>query len=221
MKDQIKVAIITILIFISGLVIGIWTQRGQQIPPPPPFGPMAEWEHGGPGGPDFGHPERRESFDRGHLPPPMPPEHMKAMRAKMEQMKPQMEEFQKKLEAIRENNKNKMLEILREDQKTKFNEIQNRRDQMVDRTMKGKLQMPFGKGGMSPMVKHFEFLSTIIYKPLLDRMSEELNLDDAQKKTFEHILVQRRQDVLNLIDTMPLPSMEAWDNKPPPPPVHR
>ena len=127
------------------------------------------------------------------------------------------EEFQKKIEAIREASRVKMLGLLRDDQKAKFNEIQENREQMIH-AMGERKPKHFGKGEMFPRVRHFEFLNTIIYKPLLERMSKDLNLDEQQKKSFEEILVQRRKEVLDLIDSTPPPSIEAWGERPPPPP---
>ena len=46
---------------------------------------------------------------------------------------------------------------------------------------------PFDFPGMSPMVEHFEFLSTIIYRPLLERLTQDLKLDDKQKKSVDYI----------------------------------
>ena len=208
MKNKIIIVLVSLGLLGAGILIGQRIRPMNCPPPPPPFGPMEEFGRVPGGMEEPGRPFRGEH---------MTPDKMKAMHDRMEKMKPQMEEFQKKIEAIREASRVKMLGLLRDDQKAKFNEIQENREQMIH-AMGERKPKHFGKGEMFPRVRHFEFLNTIIYKPLLERMSKDLNLDEQQKKSFEEILVQRRKEVLDLIDSTPPPSIEAWGERPPPPP---
>lgn len=209
MKDQIKIAVITVLIFVSGVLTGIWTQH-TKTPPPPPFGRLPEF-----GGSPLERPAERRPFNaKPGKRDFMPPRDMKEMREKMEKLKPKMEEFKKKFETIKEKNKTKIIEILNKEQKAKFDEIQAKRDQMISQAQDGKPRIGFGKAGISPMVEHFEFLSTIIYKPLLERLTQDLKLDDMQKKSVDAVLLQRRKEILDLLDSTPPPSLEIWNKKP-------
>lgn len=219
MKEILKTTIITLLIFASGLGIGIWLRPAQPELPPPPFGPL----------PEFGDKGRGSPFDMDRL----PREKLKEMREQMEKAKPQIEAFQAKLEVIREESRNKIRAILREDQKKQFDAMQEQLQKMADpkcfRDLRQKVKARFGHQPprqeqsplakddqpRRPMVRHFEFLNTIIYKPLLEKMAQDLKLDENQKKSCEEILQQRRKAVLDLIDSFPPPSMHML--MPPPP----
>jgi hypothetical protein len=62
----------------------------------------------------------------------------------------------------------------------------------------------FGSAGsLSPS----RFVSIVIYRPLLDRMTEELQLDVRQQDAARQLLIERRERTIALVDEMPPPSL--------------
>ena len=87
MRDSLRVILITVALFLSGLLVGIWTQKVRPMPPPP-FGPMSEF--GGQSLPGF--PGSAPALPpwmqtSPNLPPPSPEE----IRRRMATLEPQFE----------------------------------------------------------------------------------------------------------------------------------
>lgn len=178
MKENIQVVIITVVLFLGGLLTGVWTQKTKPAPPPPmPF--LGELAGGKPG-------------DR--MPPPSDSE-IKAMQAEAEKMKPQREAFENKLRAIQDDARAKIGEVLKPDQKAKFEEFK-----------KGHAGPSPSAGGPPPFPGP-EFLGLVMYKPQLDRITSDLGLDASQRGQVEEILRVRRQAVMELLDNNPPPSL--------------
>jgi hypothetical protein len=48
----------------------------------------------------------------------------------------------------------------------------------------------------------------VIYRPVLDRLTTKLNLDDKQHAQLQALLIERRNRLLALVDTTPPPSFQ-------------
>jgi hypothetical protein len=200
MRDSLWVILITVALFFSGLLVGIWTQKVRPMPPPP-FGPMSEF--GGqafPGfpGPPPGLPRWVQSSP--NEPPPSPGE----IRRRMAVLEPQVEAFQKNVDAIEQQFRSSFEAILNADQKHKFEDIKNRIANLPD-------PLPGCGPIMGPV-----FVSMVIYRPLLEHFAEDLSLDDNQQKQLKDLLIDRRNRLITLVDETPPPSFKLENVMPPP-----
>lgn len=202
MKDKFSIILITVILFVGGLITGIWTQKIR--PTPPPHIPIMGEFMG----------------DHFNMPAPSPEEIKK-----MEALKPQMEAFKNKIENIQADFRGKVKNVLSEDQKPKWNALVEKLKEikglMDENRMEDKKIPFFGKEPPEHIRRHMfmdggpEFFGVMIYKPVLEKLSVELNLDSNQKKLIEALLHERRQNIINLIDSTPPPSMAMEMEHPP------
>jgi len=192
MRNNLRVILITVALFLSGLLVGIWTQAVRPLPPPP-FGPMSEF--GGqslPGfpGPPPGLPPWMQTSP--NEPPPSPEE----IRRRMAILEPQFEAFRKNVDAIEQQFKSSFEAILNPEQKHKFEVIKNRLANLPD-------LLPGCGPIMGPV-----FVSMVIYRPLLEHFTEDLGLDDKQQNQLKDLLIDRRNKLITLVDETPPPSFK-------------
>ncbi len=200
MRDNLRVILITVALFLSGLLVGIWTQKVRPIPPPP-FGPMSEFGgqsiSGFPGPPPGLPPWIRNSPNE---PPPSPEE----IRKRMAVLEPQVEAFRKSVDAIEQQFRSSFEAILNSEQKQKFDVIKARIANLPE-------LLPGCGQIMGPV-----FVSMVIYRPLLDRFTEDLGLVDQQQKQLKDLLIDRRNKLIALVDETPPPSFKLEKVLPPP-----
>jgi hypothetical protein len=192
MSDRLQTIIITVLLFVSGLLIGVWTQRSRPFPPPPiPL--MGEFE-----GPrvlgEYPHHhshrfEREEFFGKGRMSP-------EEMRTRLAELQPRIKAFQANLANIESDFRKGFDAILTPAQKTKLDQITADRHRRFD---DGPMPGCAGELG-TPLIP------IVIYRPLLDRMTEMLALTSAQHDQLETLLVERRTRFLKFVDDNPPPS---------------
>lgn len=194
MKDILKISLLTLAVFIAGLVTGLLIQRMNQLPPPP-FGPLGEIA---PGAPPWG------VKDGGQF--PLTREKIDEMRAEMEKLRPEIDAFQEKLKAIETDFRAKLDALLTPEQ----------------RKLLPPLPEMGGEGhrhhfGPSPFEGPLAGLAIFtIIKPALDHMSADLKLTAPQQVTLQKLLLERRQRFLDLVDTTPPPSLKLGRMLPPP-----
>lgn len=194
MKDTLRISLLTLAVFVAGLLTGMLI-RGMHHLPPPPFGPLDEiashsppWGGGGP-----------KHFR-------LTPEKVAEMKAEMEKIRPEMDAFQSKLKAIETDFRTKLDAMLTPEQ----------RKLLPPAPEMGRPQP--GRGGPSPFSGPLEGLAIFtIIKPALDRMSDELKLTAPQQATLRQLLLDRRQRFLELVDSTPPPSLKLGRMLPPPP----
>lgn len=176
MKENIHIVIITLVLFLAGMLTGIWTQKTKATPPPPlPF--MGEFAKG----------------PHGSMSPKMP-EEVSNMKGQGEKQQSAIEGFEQKLTAIMTDARSKIETVLTPEQKTKFAEFQK------DHELPRFGGMPF-RGFPEP-----HFAGLFIYKPQIERLATELKLDDGQRARVDEILKARRQAIIDLLDSNPPPS---------------
>lgn len=107
MNNILRIGFLTLIVFLAGLAVGIWTQRLQPLPPPP-MPPLGEFDA-------F---QRSRGFGG---PPPFPGDPGKndpeKLRAAIERLQPEIEAFQKKLSSIESDFRTQFESILTPDQK--------------------------------------------------------------------------------------------------------
>jgi hypothetical protein len=57
-------------------------------------------------------------------------------------------------------------------------------------------------------------MSMIIYQPSLDHLTTKLNLDSTQQAAVKQLMVERRTELLTLIDKNPPPTLGFGDALP-------
>jgi len=181
MKEHFVTILTTLAIFLVGLFTGVWTQNIKPLPPPhiPFMGEFGDF-HGGPQG------------DR-----------MREMHEAMVASEPEILAFEGKVNVIVDEYRGKIKAILTKDQLPKMDQFVFEPPNIVSRA--GETHGPMGP----PMAGPLRFVGMMIYTPTLTAMPDELPLDEGQKAKVESLLRERREKILALVDTTPLPSIMA------------
>src|SRR6266436_9369955 len=119
MKEQFHIVLITVSLFVAGLLMGVWTQKTRPIPPPPApvlgeFGNLSspEIRAGGyaPGMGGFA----VERFSPGH------PAAIVAMNRNIAELEPKIREFQAAVDSIEKEFREKLDKLLTPEQRKKL-----------------------------------------------------------------------------------------------------
>ncbi|HUY29082.1 MAG TPA: hypothetical protein VMV27_16850 [Candidatus Binataceae bacterium] len=197
MNDRLQTIVITVALFLSGLLVGVWTQRSRPFPPPPiPLmgefaGPrvLGESRHH-----HFHHFWHEGYFGRGDLSP-------EEMRRKLAALEPQIQAFKSNIAGIEGDFRKGFDAILTPAQKSKLDDIEARHHRH------------FGAGPMPGCAGELgtPLIPIVIYRPLLDRMTGMLALTPAQHDQLESLLAERRTRFLKFVDDNPPPSFHLRD----------
>ncbi len=206
MRGNLVVVLATVALFVAGLFVGVWTQRSRPVPPPP-VGPMGEFgqaHHPGtapaPAGPPAAPaPGRQPWFVGGNGTGGHSPISPQELRKRLDDLIPQIADFQQKVDAIEQRFRTAFDAILTPDQKQKLDTITKRLASFPD-------PLPGCAPGMGPI-----FVSMVIYRPTLEHLSEDLALDDKQRQQLLDLLTARRNSLLALVDATPPPSFKFPD----------
>jgi hypothetical protein len=235
MKEQFHIVLITVGLFVAGLLAGVWTQRTRPIPAPvapvlsefgsvEPPGVSVRGFAPGPGG--FGFGIARTSPEHGAT--------IVQMNAKMAQLAPKIKEFQGALDAIEKDFLVELNKILSAEQRQKLASLRAAEAPVTVQipppppiAMGGQSGGPAIPGGQNfvygfqgPMVQAslpvggWLMMSMIIYQPSLDHLISELKLDSTQQSTVRELMVSRRTKLLALIDKSPPPTLELGEALP-------
>jgi hypothetical protein len=190
MSERLQVVATTIVVFLLGLAVGIWTQRMRPMPPPPirvmgEFGPPAPGRFGPPPPPPW-----MMGFGQG--PPPGPGE----VRIRVAALQPQIDAFRHSVETIEEGFRKQLDALLTSEQRSKLHELEAPMPMPPP-------PLPGCAGEMGNL-----FVPMIIYRPTLDRMTALLRLDPQQHDQLRKLMVDRRNRLLALIDETPPPSFK-------------
>ncbi|HXN85610.1 MAG TPA: hypothetical protein VN867_06040 [Candidatus Binataceae bacterium] len=190
MKGSFQVVLSTIVLFVAGLTVGIWTQRSHALPPPP-FAPMGEFDHfhnpglGQPGVPSF-------VFRKPHHRKEEPT--ASELSERLNALTPEISAFQGKIDIIEQQFRDGLRDALRPEQQQRLE------------AMKAHLRdLPNPMPGCAPQMGPV-FISMVIYRPLYDHLTDYLSLDSQQQKKLKELLTERRKQLLALIDDTPPPS---------------
>ena len=222
MKDNLQTILITVALFVGGLLTGIWTQKTHPMPPPPQMGGgMQRPEMGG------GPPSR---FDSQHQPM------REAMEEKLKEIRPEMEAFHNKMQEIENSFQQKLAGVLNAEQKRKMEDSMKSMHAgpmppppggMPGGPQPGGPQVggpqaggpqPGGsprpmEGGIPPGPPPHpggggDAMGIVLVKPGLERMTEDLKLDAKQQAEVKALLVEKRTKFLALVDDTPPPMMK-------------
>ncbi len=198
MRGNVLVVLATVALFVAGLFVGVWTQRSRPVPPPP-VGPMGEFQHPGSMAAPPSPPRRQPWFIGGTGANGHQPVSPQELRTQIEGIIPQIADFQQKVDAIEQRFRTSFDAILTPEQKQKLDTITKRLASFPD-------PLPGCAPGMGPI-----FVSMVIYRPTLEHLSEDLTLDDKQRQQLKDLLTARRDSLLALVDATPPPSFKLPD----------
>ena len=231
MKEQFHIVLITVGLFIAGLLMGIWTQKTKPIPPPPApvfgeFGPgqAPVTVTGGFGPAEGGFAIGR--FSPGHAAT------IVTMNRNIAELEPQIRAFQSAVDGIEKDFREKLDKILTLEQQKELSAIEAQEAPVTagfgplppppDAQVEGQAPLPGAEPGQRVVVGvHAPFpiggwlmMSMIVYQPSLEHLTRELNLDARQRATVKELMVERRTDLLALIDRSPPPTLGFGEELP-------
>lgn len=180
-----RIGLMTLVVFVAGLLTGIWTQHLRIMPPPPmpPLGEMRAFDRSGPPGP--------ARF-------PLSPEKAAEMEAAMARLRPQMEAFENKLQEIETTFRAKFDALLTPEQLA-----------ILKAKPAPPSEPPFAGQTPDRMMKPMGGMTFFtIITPVAEHFSKELNLTPEQRAQLLTLLQERRQQFFDLVDTNPPPSLE-------------
>lgn len=220
MKEHFQIVLITVGIFVAGLLMGIWTQKTRPIPAPPApvlgeFNSLPLKVRAGAYAPGMGG-IRIERFSPRH------PETVFWMNRNIARLKPKIKKFQLALNSIEKDFRQKVNKVLTPEQRKKLASIEAKEAPVQIRGIVPPPPLPqVGKGQRFVVrvrppfpVGGWLMMSMIIYQPSLDHLTRELNLDSAQQSAMKQLMVQRRTELLALIDKNPPPTLRLGDALP-------
>src|SRR5215469_17340703 len=213
MKEQLHIVLITVGLFVGGLLMGIWTQKTRPLPPPPAqvlgeFGPLPPQGMRAAGyGPPFG-PVAIARFAPGHAGAII------SMDKDIAELEPRIERFQGAVDSIEKGFRAKLVKLLKPEQQQKLASLESAPAAQFsddfpppplpspDGNQKFfvRFRAPFPPGG-------WQLMSMIIYQPALEHLTRELKLDPAQHSALEQLMVERRTELLALIDKSQPPTL--------------
>jgi hypothetical protein len=236
MKEQFHIVLITVGLFVSGLMMGIWTQKTRPIPPPPApvlgeFGSLSSPQTmagdyppaiGGtvgayaPGIGEFA----VERFSPGY------PAAMVTVNRNIAELEPKIREFQGAVDSIEKEFRGKLDKLLTPEQQKTLASIEA--EEAPETAGQGPLPPPpLQMEGHAAEGQHFMvgfhapfpfggwlMMSMIIYQPSLDHLASKLKLDPAQQDAVKQLMVERRANLLALIDKSPPPTLGFGDALP-------
>jgi uncharacterized membrane protein len=188
MNEKLQIVLITVAVFLAGILTGVWTQRTPPVPAPPMpvMGEFAAvhghrmypwlWYEGGPA--------------EGLSP--------QEMQLRLLAIRPRLEAFRHKVRVIEQDFRSNFEQILTSEQKATLLDMIAHRPKPRPAPL-----LP----GCAGEIGH-PFVSMIIYRPVLDRLTIKLNLSEAQRSKLRALLLERRKRLLDLLDTTPPPSFE-------------
>ena len=184
----------TVLIFSAGVFAGVWMQRTQPVPPPPTeiMGEIRDMPIGArqPGGP-----------------PPhgdMNPARAAELRAQIEKMQPEIDEFKKKLDPIKTQCRHSLEAVLTPEQRERLAAFHERAASQPPPNIPG--GEVHGRS-WHPHEGLESLFPIVLVENTLDRLSEELDLTPDQKNKVRELLMERRSQFLDLVDHSPPPSL--------------
>ncbi|HEY1847757.1 MAG TPA: hypothetical protein VGG37_01065, partial [Opitutaceae bacterium] len=183
MRDRILAAVLTLAVFAAGFGAGLWSERHRPIPPPP--------------GAFMGEFGARQ----GKTPKP-PAVNRSELSEQIAKLGPEMDNFRSRIADIYSQFDHDIEGILTPAQKAKYEErFKSHRNLPPP-------ELGTGDGPLSDeqievlLQRPFRTLAFIVVLPMtLERMTNELKLDDTQREKVRDLLRVRREKFVELVDS--------------------
>jgi hypothetical protein len=196
MKQRLLIAFLTMVVLGAGYVAGVWTERRScKVPPPPAL--LGELSTS----------KRPADAKPASTPAPNAAE----LAAKIEQLRPQIEEFRVRLNELDRVMDREIDEILTPTQRVKFAgivkyyaDLRAKEDAAVSRGA------PLTAEEVTRLQQQplYTMLGIVVIPLRLHWTTRDLELDAAQQEKLRQILVKRRNNFIALVDAYPPPSLE-------------
>jgi hypothetical protein len=189
MQRRVLIALLTVFVFGAGYLARVWTER--QLPLPPPLTPGGEF-----------------ASSQTPAPGPMPPVDRAKLSAEIEQLKPQIDEFRKRLRAIDAEFDHNLQAILTPDQLSRYLDRKRRRAN-DPRQLHSADPRPLTDAQIMMLHEQplYAALDHISLELTLDDLNNDLKFDDAQRAKIHDLLLKRREEFIMLVDDTPPPSL--------------
>ena len=198
MKQRLLVAFLTVLVFAAGFAARMWTEHDRPLPPPP-GAPFTEL---------IGVPAEKKP-----APPAIKPYDRAQLVAEIEKLRPQVDAFRARIDAIDAEYEKAFVEILNPEQRRTYDaKLANFQKKKAEHDAKQAALPPppplsdeeIAKLRQRPFETIFWKVSTIMK---LEQVTRDYKLDVTQQARERELLVARRDKVLELLDTTPPPTI--------------
>jgi hypothetical protein len=191
MRDRILAVLVTLVVFATGFVGGLWAERHRPFPHPP--GAFMGEFGARPGGP----PHSGSPINRAQL------------LEQIAKIKPDMEAFTSRINDIYAEFDRDLEPILSSDQKATYErEFKAKRGFGPPPDMAGSDRPLSDEQIEQLMQRPFRTLAFFVVVPMtLERMAGVLKLDDVQRGKVKDLLRVRREKFIELVDSVPPPSL--------------
>jgi hypothetical protein len=197
MKQRLLVALLTVLVFGAGFAARMWTESDRPVPPPP-AAVGAELTGGA-------QPEKKSPQNASK------PYNRAQLIAEIEKLRPQIDEFRAKIDAIDAEYEKSFVGILNPDQRRVYDAKLEKKKAEHEKAASLPPPSPpplsdeeIAKLRQRPFETIFWKVSTIMK---LEQVTRDYKLDAAQQARERELLVARRDKVLALLDTTPPPTV--------------
>ncbi|HEY1763400.1 MAG TPA: hypothetical protein VGF85_00665 [Opitutaceae bacterium] len=188
MRERALAALLTAVVFAIGFGAGVWEDRHQPFPRPP-GGMLGEFAigHGPPG----------------HAPQPV---NRAQLIEQIDSIRPQMEAFRARITEIYSEFDRDVDTVLTSNQKEIYERrFRSQRSFAPSHPPPPENDRPLSDEQIEQLLQRpFRSLAFLVVVPMtLDRMSTELNLEDAQRQKVKDLLRVRREKFIELVDGSP------------------
>lgn len=192
MRDRILAVLVTLVVFATGFIGGLWAERHRPLPRPP--GAFMGEFGAKPGGP----PQRQG-----------PPINRAQLRDQIEKLQPEMEAFTAHITEIYAEFDRDIEPVLTPEQREHYEKTFKAHHGFVPAPDMAGSDMPLSDEQIDQLMQRpFRTLAFFVVIPMtLERMGSELKLDDMQKGKVRDLLRVRREKFIELVDSAPPPSL--------------
>jgi Spy/CpxP family protein refolding chaperone len=200
MKQQLLIALLTVLVFGAGFAARVWTEDERALPPPPA---ALGSEFNSPSSADPKAPAK-PAYDR---------ERRAKLVAEIAELRPQIEAYRARVDALDAECEQAFAHLLNPEQRAVYDAKQEAKKKRAETQAKAPPPVPAGPLSDEEIARlrqrPFELAFwKISFAGRLDQTTKDYKLDDQQRTAFERALRQRREKFIELIDSTPSPSFK-------------
>lgn len=205
MKQRLLVALLTVLVFAAGFAARMWTESDRPVPPPP-SGPWLELT---------GAPSEKKA------PPQSAPKpyNRAQLVAEIEKLRPQIDAFRARIDAIDAEYEQDFVKILNPEQRRVYDaKLADWQKRKAEHESKAAAQPPpplsdeeIAKLRQRPFEYIYWKVSPVMK---LEQVTRDYKLDTAQQARERELLAARRDKVIALLDTTPPPTIRMFSLAP-------
>lgn len=199
MKQRVAIALLTVLLIGAGYFAGVWTERHRCKVPPPPAPLLGELS-----------PQPKTQPAPAATPATTTDPRAARLAAEIERLRPQIDEFRTKLDAIDLEMDRRIAAILRPEQQDLFQALVKRGEEQRARENEQKgLSTPLTADEIRELQQRplHRLLSIVVVPIRLEWNTKQLKLDAGQREQLAEILRWRREKFIELVDVSPPPSL--------------